>query len=60
MKINTQKEVIRKSLAGERKSAKQDWQPRYMAFPMQAYTKRGGIAGMDQWSAVKSLFENAA
>ncbi|MBO9462464.1 ParB/RepB/Spo0J family partition protein [Labrenzia sp. R5_0] len=55
-----QKEVIRKSLAGERTDGKQDWHPRYMAFPMQAYTQRGGIAAMDQWNAVKSQFENAA
>ena len=48
-----QKGVIRDYLSGTRKGGKQDWQPGYMAFPMQAYTKRGGIEAIDNWNAIK-------
>ena len=39
-----QRQIIASCLNGERKAAKPDWQPRYMAFPMKTYTKRGGAA----------------
>ncbi|WP_346894798.1 ParB/RepB/Spo0J family partition protein [uncultured Roseibium sp.] len=52
-----QKDVIRKSLTGERKEGNPDWQPRYMAFPMQGYTKRNGLVAIEQWAKVKSLFD---
>ncbi|MEL7470606.1 MAG: hypothetical protein AAFN27_19290 [Pseudomonadota bacterium] len=48
-----QRGIIRDVLNGTRKDGKQDWQPRYMAFPMTAYTKRGGIDAIDDWHAVK-------
>ena len=55
-----QKQIIRDCLDGKRKGAKKDWQPRYMAFPMTAYTKRGGIEAMNQWDAVKTHFKAAS
>lgn len=47
-----QKGIIADCLTGTRKSAKPDWQPRYMRFPMAAYTKHGGIRAVDDWKAV--------
>ena len=54
-----QKNIIKACLSGERKG-KQDWHPRYMAFPMRAYTKRGGIRAMDQAKLVKRWVVNPA
>ena len=54
-----QKKIIRDCLSGERKPHKPDWQPRYMAFSMKAYTNKGGIAASDRWNAVKKLFKAA-
>jgi len=51
-----QKKIIQDCLSGERESGKQDWQPRYMDFPMNAYTKKGGIEAIDQFKAVKKHF----
>lgn len=42
-----QKSIIRQHLDGTRKPHKREWQPRYMAFPMRSYTKRGGIEAID-------------
>ena len=42
-----QKGIIQDCLNGTRKQVKQDWTPRYMAFPMQAYTDRGGICAIE-------------
>ena len=55
-----QKKIIRDCLNGKRKGAKKDWQPRYMAFPMTAYTKRGGIEAVAQGDAVKKRFKAAS
>ncbi len=51
-----QKQIIQDYLAGTRKGGKADWQPRYMAVPMAAYTKRGGITAMEQWKAVRKQY----
>ncbi len=54
-----QKKIIRDCHKGTRKG-KTDWQPRYMDFPMRAYTKRGGIDAIGHWKAVKKHFRQAA
>ncbi len=41
---------------GSKKATSGNWQPRYMAFPFGVYTKRGGIAAIDQWKAVKKFY----
>ena len=53
-----QKSVIKACLAGTggRKKVKA-WKPRYMRFPMQAYTKRKGLPAIEQWKTVKKLFD---
>jgi ParB family chromosome partitioning protein len=53
-----QKEAIRHSLAGTGGRKKvENWKPRYMRFPMQAYTKRRGLPAIERWNAVKKLFD---
>lgn len=54
-----QKQIIRDFKTGEGREHKPDWQPRYMQFPMTAYTKRGGIVAIDQYDDVKDTFEAA-
>lgn len=49
-----QKGIIRDCLDGTRKGGKCDWQPRYVTFPMRAYTKRGGLRAIKDWNAVKA------
>lgn len=51
-----QKQIIRDYLDGTRNPKKRDWKPRYMEFPMKAYTKRGGIDAMNNWNAVGAYF----
>ena len=51
-----QKGVIRDYLDGTRKGGTTDWTPRYMAFPMLAYTERGGLSAMENWDAVKKHY----
>ncbi|MCP4185546.1 MAG: chromosome partitioning protein ParB, partial [Hyphomicrobiales bacterium] len=51
-----QKKIIADYLDGTRKPHKKDWQPRYMNFPMRAYTKRGGIEAIENWKAVKKQY----
>ena len=51
-----QKKIISDCLDGTRTSGKKDWQPRYMEFPMRGYTKRGGIAAIDDWKAVRKHY----
>jgi len=51
-----QKQIIKDYLNGERAPKNKDWQPRYMAFPMQAYTDKGGIEAMIKWKEVKKHF----
>ncbi len=45
--------------SGAAATGKQEWQPRYMRFPMHSYTKRGGIDAIDQWDRVKKQFKAA-
>ena len=54
-----QKSILQKCLSGEREDGNKDWQPAYMAFPMQAYTQRGGLEAVTHWDAIKDLFEAA-
>lgn len=51
-----QKQIIADYLNGTRKPHATDWHPRYMDFPMKAYTKRGGIAAIEKWDAVAKHF----
>lgn len=51
-----QKQIIGKYLDGTRTPTAKGWKPRYMSFPMCGYTKRGGIAAIDGWQAVKKHF----
>lgn len=49
-----QKDIIKAFMDGTRTGGKPDWHPRYAAFPMRSYTKRGGLSAIDNWTAVKS------
>ncbi|MGJ8627313.1 MAG: hypothetical protein ACSHXB_10170 [Sulfitobacter sp.] len=51
-----QKNIIQDYLDGTRTGDKKDWYPRYMAFPMAAYTKRGGISAVENAKAVKKHY----
>ena len=56
-----QKDTIRGFLEGHNGAKKPDgWLPRYMHFPMQGYTKRKGLHPVEQWDAVKKLFDTAS
>ncbi|TGT91283.1 MULTISPECIES: ParB/RepB/Spo0J family partition protein [unclassified Mesorhizobium] len=56
-KLKTQKKIICDFLAGENGRQKFDgWLPRWMKFPVESYTNRGGFRTADQWSKVQSLF----
>jgi ParB family chromosome partitioning protein len=56
-----QKDVIKACLAGSNGRKKvTGWTPRYMRFPMQSYTKRKGLPAIEQWSAVRKLFDRKA
>lgn len=54
-----QKSIVQNCLSGERKAEVQNWQPRYMRFPMEGYTERGGIDAIEAWNGVKDTFEAA-
>lgn len=54
-----QKSVIRQHLDGTRTPHKADWQPRYMSFPMQGYTKRGGINAITIGKKIKTALKAA-
>lgn len=59
-KVKTQKKIIRDFLSGENGRQKVDgWLPRWMQFPVEAYTVRGGFRTADQWSKVEPLFVSA-
>ncbi|MBM1556229.1 ParB/RepB/Spo0J family partition protein [Sulfitobacter mediterraneus] len=51
-----QKKIIQDYLDGTRKGGKKDWHPRYMAFPMATYTKRGGISAVENGKTVKAHY----
>lgn len=55
-KVKTQKSIIRDFIAGENGRRKADgWLPRWMKFPVESYTDRGGFRTADRWVEVKSL-----
>ena len=51
-----QKKIIADYLDGTREGGKTDWQPRYMRFPMGAYTKREGIGAITAWKRINKHF----
>jgi len=51
-----QKQIVQDYLSGKRKGGTPDWEPRYIVFPMEAYTERGGLSAVDTWGAVKSHY----
>ncbi|WP_027164083.1 ParB/RepB/Spo0J family partition protein [Mesorhizobium sp. WSM1293] len=56
-KVKTQKTIIRDFLSGENGREKVgSWLPRWMKFPVESYTQRGGLRTADQWARVRSLF----
>lgn len=56
-KVKTQKKIIRDFLSGENSRQKvETWLPRWMKFPAESYTKRGGFRAADQWARVQPLF----
>ncbi|ARP67128.1 MULTISPECIES: ParB/RepB/Spo0J family partition protein [Mesorhizobium] len=57
-KVKTQKTIIRDFLSGENGRQKVEaWLPRWMKFPVESYTDRGGLRTADQWARVRSLFD---
>lgn len=55
-----QKDTIRGYLQGRNgSSSPEGWLPRYMHFPMRTYTKRKGMQPVEQWEAVRKLFDAA-
>jgi ParB family chromosome partitioning protein len=56
-----QKDVIRSCLAGANGRKKvEGWQPRYMRFPMQGYTRRRGLPAVAHWNAIRKHFDKKA
>ncbi|WP_353642523.1 ParB/RepB/Spo0J family partition protein [Mesorhizobium sp. WSM2239] len=56
-KVKTQKTIIRDCLSGENGRQKVEcWLPRWLKFPVESYTERGGFRTADQWARVRSLF----
>lgn len=56
-KVKTQKNIIRDFLAGENGRPRvETWLPRWMKFPAESYTSRGGFRTADQWTQVQPLF----
>ena len=51
-----QKGIIRDYLNGTRRNSTKSWKPRYMQFPMRAYTKRSGIMAIEGWKQVKKHY----
>lgn len=51
-----QKQIVQDFMNGENGREKTDWQPRYMRFPMEAYTKRGGIDAIRKYKAVRKHY----
>ena len=48
-----QKAIVREKLGQSDKA----WLPNYVAFPMKAYTKRDGIAAMENWETIKKHYK---
>jgi ParB family chromosome partitioning protein len=53
-----QRAIIRDCLTGSNGRAKAEgWVPKWMTFPPDAYTGRGGVASVSQWNRVAPLFQ---
>ncbi|MCR9089205.1 MAG: ParB/RepB/Spo0J family partition protein [Rhodobacteraceae bacterium] len=48
----TSKSIIKACLDGTSEAKDAAWHPRYMRFPMEAYTDKGGIRAIDLWAAL--------
>lgn len=56
-KLKSQKQTIRDCLAGANGRVKvEGWLPGWMAFPVRAYTDRGGLKTANEWARVSELF----
>jgi ParB family transcriptional regulator, chromosome partitioning protein len=56
-KAKTQKTIIGDFLAGENGREKvETWLPRWMKFPAESYTDRGGFRTADRWDKVRHVF----
>jgi len=54
-----QKDIIKGHLESRNGAKTPDvWQPRYMRFPMESYTKRKGLPAIEQWKEAAKLFED--
>lgn len=52
-----QKGIIQDFINGDNgRKAKENFEPRYMRFPMAAYTNKGGINAIDQYKAIKKHY----
>lgn len=52
-----QKQIIQDFANGTNgRKQNKDWRPRYVSFPMKAYTKRGGIEAITQFKAAKKHY----
>ena len=47
-----QKRIIQNCLNGTRTPVVEGWLPRYMDFPMRAYTEESGIRAIEDWQEV--------
>ena len=57
-KAKTQKQIVRDCLAGTNgRERVMGWLPGWMAFPVRAYTERGGFKTAEEWERVRGLFE---
>ena len=54
--VKIQKGIIRDYLDGTRRNGTKSWKPRYMEFPMRAYTKRSGITAIESWKQIKKHY----
>lgn len=53
-----QRAIVRDCLTGSNgRTRVEGWVPRWMTFPPDAYTRRGGVASVSQWNRVAPLFE---
>jgi len=57
-KGSTQKRIARDCLDGTNGRAKvEGWLPRWMAFPVRAYTDTGALGTAEEWARVRDLFD---
>jgi ParB-like partition proteins len=55
-----QRQIVRDCLAGTNgRETRDNWVPRWMAFPPSAYTARGGVGSVERWEAAAPLLEDA-